>query len=179
MINKEKSGLILNREDIKERIEKERLVSGYIDPGTQVTPNGFDLTVGSIYAFGSCGSLDFSNKERKLPEFKELAPKKIKKSDKFGWWKLKKGCYKVLTNESVKIPNDLMGIAFSRSSLLRMGVFVENAVWDAGFSGRSEFILVVENPHGFNLKENARVAQLVFLKTAGTEEGYNGIYKGL
>lgn len=170
---------ILSKEEIKGLIEQKGLVSGFIDLSTQLTPNGFDLTVKSISAFGSAGSLDFSNKERKLPEFKELEPKKLKNTDQFGWWRLKKGCYKVLTNESVNIPNDLIAFAFSRSSALRMGAFVENAVWDSGFSGRSEFLLVVENPSGFNLKQNARVIQLVFLRTAGTQEGYNGIYKNI
>jgi len=170
---------ILSKEEIKELAEEKGLVSGFIDLSTQLTPNGFDLTVAKIFAFNSSGSLDFSNKERRLPEFKELYPKKLKNTDKSGWWKLKKGCYKVLTNESVNIPNDLIAFAFSRSSILRMGVFVENAVWDSGFSGRSEFILVVENPHGFNLKQNARIIQLVFLRTAGTKEGYNGIYKNI
>ena len=89
---------------------------------------------------------------------------------------MKKGAYKILTNETVNLPNDLVALAFPRSSLLRMGAFIENAIWDAGFRGRSEFILVVENPFGIKLKQNCRVNQLLFFKISETE-GYNGIYK--
>ncbi|MBM3254989.1 MAG: deoxyuridine 5'-triphosphate nucleotidohydrolase [Candidatus Omnitrophica bacterium] len=176
MKNKE---FVLSREIIEELIKEKGLVSNFIDLKTQLTPGGFDLTVAKIFSFSSGGVLDFSNKERSLPKATEVKPKKVNKKDKFGWWNLKKGCYKVVTNEVVSLPNDLMAIAFSRSSLLRMGVFAQNAVWDAGFEGKSEFMLVVENTFGLRLKENARVAQLVFLRTAKTNKGYQGIYKNL
>ncbi|MFH0738558.1 MAG: deoxyuridine 5'-triphosphate nucleotidohydrolase [Candidatus Omnitrophota bacterium] len=171
--------LLLSSEIIEKLIKEKGLVSNFIDLETQLTPGGFDLTVAEVFSFGSSGALDFSNKERSLPKVTEVKPKKANKKDKFGWWNLKKGCYKIVTNEVVSLPNDLMAIAFSRSSLLRMGVFAQNAVWDAGFEGKSEFILVVENAFGFRLKENARVVQLVFLRTAKTNKGYQGIYKNL
>ncbi len=179
MEDKERLVVILNKEAIGRLVEEQGLLSGFIDLNTQLTPNGFDLTVAQIFEFKSCGALDFSNKERNLPETIQLRPRKLKQKDKFGWWKLKKGCYKIMTNEIVKLPNDLIAVAFSRSSLLRMGVFVQTAAWDAGFQGRSEFILVVENKAGLRLKENARVAQLVFFRTAKTTQGYQGIYQNL
>jgi dUTP pyrophosphatase len=168
---------MLNREEIKRLIEKAKLVTGYIDLDRQLTPNGFDLTVAKIYEFVGAGDIDFSNKERRLPETKELPPEKLSPKDKFGWWRLKNGVYKILTNETVNLQNDMIGIAFSRSSLLRMGAFAQNGVWDAGFSGKSEFVLVVSNPQGINLKENARIVQLLFTKITETEEGYNGVYQ--
>jgi deoxycytidine triphosphate deaminase len=58
-----------------------------------------------------------------------------------------------------------------------MGAFAQNGVWDAGFSGKSEFVLVVSNPQGINLKENSRVVQLLFTKITETEQGYNGVYQ--
>ncbi len=168
---------MLNREELEKLIKEKNLISDYVDLSTQLTPNGFDLTASNIFEFDIQGVLDFSNKERIVPVCREIAPKKIKPDDKFGWWDLKKGAYKVKTNESVDIPKDLIGVAFTRTSLLRMGAFTQNGVWDAGFRGRSEFILVVENPHGIKLKQNARVVQLVFQRIAETCEGYNGIYK--
>jgi dUTP pyrophosphatase len=68
-------------------------------------------------------------------------------------------------------------MAFPRSSLLRMGAFTQTGVWDAGFKGASEFILIVQNPAGLKLKQNARVVQLVFTKINETAQGYNGIYQ--
>jgi dUTP pyrophosphatase len=169
---------MLTKTAIRKLIETRGLVEGFIDLETQLTPNGFDLTAGVISEFVSGAALDFSNKERVLPQTKELLPLKKNSEDKHGWWKLAKGAYKVKTNETINMPNNMTALAFTRTSLLRMGGFTQNGVWDAGFAGRSEFILVVENPFGIELKENARVVQLVFFPVEETES-YNGIYKHL
>ncbi|MEW6329384.1 MAG: deoxyuridine 5'-triphosphate nucleotidohydrolase, partial [Candidatus Micrarchaeota archaeon] len=51
-------------------------------------------------------------------------------------------------------------------------------VWDPGYEGRSESLLVVENARGIKLKRNARLVQLVFVKLAGeAREVYSGKYK--
>ncbi|MFA6384064.1 MAG: deoxyuridine 5'-triphosphate nucleotidohydrolase [Candidatus Omnitrophota bacterium] len=168
---------MLNREEIARRIAENNLVSGYIDLDTQLTPNGIDLTVGQIYEFAQAGALDFSNKERVLPEYRLMVPRKKTEGDAFGWWHLDRGAYKIVTNEVVALPRDLIGIAFPRSSLLRMGVFTHTGVWDAGFQGRSEFILVVENKDGAQVKQNARVVQLMFTGIAETQHGYSGKYQ--
>lgn len=76
------------------------------------------------------------------------------------------------------MPNNLTALAFTRTSLLRMGAFTANGAWDAGFCGKSEFVLIVENPFGIELKQNARVVQLVLMPVDETES-YNGIYKHL
>jgi len=168
---------MLNREEIIKLIKEKNLVEGYFDLEVQVTPNGVDLTAGSIFEFDRQGKLDFSNKERCVPEGREVLAKKDSAGDKFGWWELERGVYKVKTNEVINLPLDLAAIAFSRTSLLRMGAFTQHGVWDAGFKGKSEFVLVVENSFGIRLKQNARVAQLVFLETNEVAEGYQGIYQ--
>lgn len=168
---------MLNRQDILELIQKNSLIQDYIDLETQLTPNGFDLTAAAIFKFDTAGALDFSNKERVLSVASEIMPQKENAKDKFGWWHLQKGVYKVKTNETVNLPNDLVALAFPRTSLLRMGGFTHHGVWDAGFIGRGEFILAVENPHGIKLKQNARVAQLIFLPITETAQGYRGIYQ--
>ncbi|MBI3743598.1 MAG: deoxyuridine 5'-triphosphate nucleotidohydrolase, partial [Chloroflexi bacterium] len=67
----------------------------------------------------------------------------------------------------------------TRSSLLRCGAALHTAVWDAGYSGRSESLMVVYNPAGFTLEHNARIMQLVFFALAQeVHEGYRGVYKG-
>jgi len=168
---------MLNDKEIKRQIKEKSLIKDFIHLETQTTPNGFDLTVNKIFKFNGAGALDFSNKEREIPVEKELVPKFKNPRDKFGWWNLKKGAYKIKTNECVNIPKDLVAIAFSRSSLLRMGAFTQTAVWDAGFRGISEFILIVNNPKGIRVKQNARIVQLVFLKINEVTHGYQGIYQ--
>lgn len=168
---------MLNCKEIGKLIREDKLLSGYIDLDTQLTPNGFDLTVAKVFAFAASGALDFSNKERIVPAGREILPKKNNPGDMYGWWNLKKGGYRVVTNEMVQLPGDLIALAFSRTSLLRMGGFTQHGVWDAGFKGKSEFILIVENPKGMKLKQNSRIAQLIFMRIKKTGKVYNGIYQ--
>ena len=92
---------------------------------------------------------------------------------------LKPGAYKVIFNEYVSIPDDVAGLAFTRSSLLRCGAALNNAVWDPGYHGRSEAMLVVTNSHGIKLKKNAKLVQIVFVKlTSAPKQVYTGIFKG-
>ena len=96
------------------------------------------------------------------------------------WVFLKPGAYKVKTNEVVSLPGDVIAFCQSRSTLLRMGVVAGTAFWDAGFSGRGEFVIQVVNEHGMRLKKNARVAQIVFIRLpAESEKQYNGRYQNL
>lgn len=168
--------MILNREELRAAIEEDGLIEDYPHLDTQLTPNGFDLTAGEIHAYTAAGRLDFSNDEREIPETEPLSPEKRDPGDTYGWWELGPGVYKVVANETVHIPNDLMAFTFPRSSLLRMGATIDNAAWEAGFSGQGAFMLDVRNPEGIAIKENARVNQMVFVRMDETEEGYSGRY---
>lgn len=168
---------MLNKASIKELILKQKLIEGFINLDKQLTPNGIDLTVAAIEKFINPGALDFSNKERIIPETRPITAQKEKEEDRYGWWNLSPGAYKVKSNEVVNLPNNLTALAFSRTSLLRMGCFAVNGVWDAGFSGRGEFILSVQNSEGVKIKENSRLIQLLFLEVELTES-YKGIYQG-
>jgi len=151
---------------------KSPLVEQMIDPDIQIQPNGIELTLQKIELHENSGAIAFDNSERKLPQTKNLD------FDSEGWLHLPKGSYKIMFNEIVNIPKNIAAIAKPRSSLLRCGVTVETAVWDAGYSGRSESLLVVYNENGFTIKKNARVLQLLFFRL-GEEvgEGYSGIYQ--
>ncbi len=168
--------MTLNREQLKELIEQENLIQDYIHLDTQLTPQGFDLTVQEIHRFEGSGKIDFSNDEREIPDSTPIEPEKKNEDDDYGWWKLEPGTYKVVMNETVDIPNDLVGYAFPRSSLLRMGVTIENAVWDSGYTGTGSFKISVDNEDGVEIKENARLNQIVFEEMQETEEGYRGKY---
>ena len=64
-----------------------------------------------------------------------------------------------------------------RASLSRSGVAVDTGVWDAGFEGKSEFLLIVGNKNGFRIKKDAKIIQLVLCRILETKEGYKGVYK--
>jgi dUTP pyrophosphatase len=81
-------------------------------------------------------------------------------------------------NETVHLPAWLMAYARPRSSLLRSGVALHTAVWDAGYSGRGVALMVVYHPAGFSIERDARICQLVFhALTSATREGYRGAYQ--
>lgn len=151
------------------QIKKNELIRGFVDMEKQLTPNGFDLTVGKIYKFVDNGSIDFSNKNRKIAESNEIMWEN-------GVIELELGVYKIRTNEIIKMPLDLVGIARPRSSLSRSGVAVDTGVWDAGFEGKSEFLLIVGNKSGFRIEKDARIVQLVFFEIESTR-AYVGVFK--
>jgi len=152
--------------------KKPPLVEQMLDPEIQVQPNGIELTLQRVEVHEEPGAVAFDNSERKLSRTKNID------FDDEGWLYLPEGSYKIVFNEIVNIPKDIAAIAKPRSSLLRCGVTVGTAVWDAGYSGRSESLLVVYNKKGFNVKKNARIVQLLFFRL-GTEvqKGYSGIYQ--
>jgi len=152
--------------------ENPPLVEKMIDPGTQVQPNGIELTLQRVEVHDGSGSIAFDNSERRLPRTKNLD------FDDDGWMHLPGGSYKIVFNEIVNIPRDIAAIAKPRSSLLRCGVTVETAVWDAGYSGRSESLLVVYNEKGFRVRKDARVLQLLFFRLGEeVRKGYSGVYQ--
>ncbi|MGC8923807.1 MAG: deoxyuridine 5'-triphosphate nucleotidohydrolase, partial [Candidatus Micrarchaeia archaeon] len=96
-----------------------------------------------------------------------------------GYVFLPKGSYKIQYKEVVSIPKDVVAWVLPRSSLLRCGVTIESAVWDPGYTGRGEGLMIVMNEHGFALKHNAKVGQMVFLQLVEeANEGYSGAYQG-
>jgi dUTP pyrophosphatase len=164
---------MLSHEELVSLVNKEpQLVEQMIEPGIQVQPNGIELTLARVEVHEGSGAIAFDNSERKLPRTKSLD------FDSEGWLHLPKGSYKIVFNEIVNIPKNIAAIAKPRSSLLRCGATVETAVWDAGYSGRSESLLVVYNDNGFKIKKNARVLQLLFFRLGEeVREGYSGIYQ--
>lgn len=139
---------------------------------SQYQPAGIDITLKEIYEFEDAGKVDFDNSERKISGVKPLTFKNNEVN-------LKPGPYKVIFNEYVKIPKNLIGFCFPRSTLLRCGATLECAVWDPGYEGRSEALLLVINPHGLIIKKNAKIGQMVFSHLVeDAKEGYEGTYKG-
>lgn len=137
-----------------------------------VQPNGIDLSVDAVWRFSGPGELGVSSAARVLPEREELP------FDAEGWLQLEAGTYGIRYAEAVSLPTDCGGLCFPRSSLLRMGVHVPTAVWDAGYTGRGEGLLVVLNPAGMRVQRGARIAQLVvFGLSAAASRAYAGKYQ--
>ena len=139
---------------------------------SQYQPAGIDISLKEVYGFKTAGVIDFDNKERKISEVEPL-------SFDNDFVTLKPGAYKVIFNEYVRVPKDVAGMCLPRSSLLRCGVTLGCAVWDPGYEGRSEALLLVKNEHGIKFKKDAKIGQMVFIRLSEAANSlYEGVYKG-
>jgi dCTP deaminase len=84
------------------------------------------------------------------------------------------------TKEYIKLPDNLTAFVEGRSSIGRMGLFIQNAGWvDAGFEGRITLELYNATSLPIQLQANRRICQLVFCKMdAPAEFPYRGKYQG-
>ena len=164
---------ILSKQDIQRLLQQEPpLIEDYINLEEQVQPNGIDLTLREVSMLQSSGRIAAINSQRLVSDVAPLV------FDGFNFIDLMPGAYIITYNEIVHLPKNVMALATPRSSLLRCGVTINTAVWDAGYSGRSQSLMVVYNPQGFRLQRNARIVQLVFLQLSQETEGYQGAYQG-
>jgi dUTP pyrophosphatase len=164
---------VLSGKEIRRRIKQEPpLIEGFINLDEQVQANGFDLTLRDVAVMQSAGRITVDNRRRAVSDLSPLM------FDGSGGIDLVPGVYMITYNEVVHLPKDIMALGRPRSSLLRCGASIGTAVWDAGYSGRSQSMLVVYNYRGFRIERNARTTQLVFFELTSDSEGYNGIYQG-
>lgn len=149
------------------------LLAGFPSLDQQLQPNGFDLTLGQVARLTSAGYMGNG------PDQRGLSDTQLLKFDQSGWLHLATGSYLITFNEVVNLPLDLMALGRPRSSLLRSGVSIHTAVWDAGYQGRSQALLSVYNPDGYQVQKDARLLQLVFFRLEQPlNQGYQGRFLG-
>lgn len=83
------------------------------------------------------------------------------------------------TMEYISLPDHLTAFVEGRSSLGRMGLFIQNAGWvDPGFEGEITLELFNANRCAIELKAGRRIGQLVFANMDDTAlHPYNGKYQ--
>lgn len=160
--------MILTKEELRKEIEENKLVEGYINLDMQLQQVGIDLTVKSInrYVSDSAGAIDYDNSLRKIPQTTQIMGTS-------GCYTLDKGAYLVDFNEKINLSDNIYAAGLPRSTLLRCGCELISGVWDPGYSGYGQALLVV--CHKTSMYENARIYQLMFFRCAPTER-YSGIY---
>ncbi len=84
------------------------------------------------------------------------------------------------TIETFRIPNGITAFVEGRSSIGRMGLFIQNAGWvDSGFEGQITLELYNANAVPIRLTAGRRICQLVFCKMdRPAENPYRGKYHG-
>ena len=148
------------------------LLEHFLSLEAQLQPNGFDMTVQKVAKLSNPGAVGVADADRVLSDTETM---------EFGsdsWLQLEPGPYLITFNEVVNLPLDVMALGRPRSSLLRSGVSIHTAVWDAGYHGRSQALLVVYHPGGYRVQRDARLMQLVFfqMETAASK-GYQGRFQ--
>lgn len=137
-----------------------------------VQTNGVDLSLEALWLLRGRGLLGRASNRRRLPNRLPMD------FDADGWIYLDPGAYGVRYSEIVTLPPDCAALVFPRSTLLRLGVNIPTAVWDAGYHGRGESILIVMNQDGIALERGTRIAQLVVFRLTAVTTGYSGSYQG-
>lgn len=84
------------------------------------------------------------------------------------------------TQEYIELPDNLTSFVEGRSSIGRIGLFIQNAGWvDPGFKGQITLELYNANSLPIRLKAGRRICQLVFCKMdQRANKPYAGKYQG-
>ena len=84
------------------------------------------------------------------------------------------------TREYIRLPDDVTAFVEGRSSIGRIGLFIQNAGWvDPGFEGMITLELYNANRLPIRLQADRRICQLVFTRMdQSTPNPYRGKYQG-
>jgi dCTP deaminase len=162
--------MILSDITIKEMLKDGTLVVDPIEE-VQIQPASIDMTLGTHFL-----KID-EHSESALTLDSEIAYDVIEKDDLV----IPPHSFLLaVTREFIKLPNDLTAFVEGRSSIGRMGLFIQNAGWvDPGFEGTITLELYNANRLPIRLESGRRICQLVFAKMdRETLMPYRGKYQG-
>lgn len=162
--------MILSDKTIKMRLQDKDLE---IDPleEVQLQPASVDIRLGNTFTMVE----DASSSVIQLSG--EMRYKTIH-SDKY---LLMPGQFVLATTmEYFKLPNNMTAFVEGRSSIGRLGLFIQNAGWvDPGFEGEITLELFNANRCAIELQAGRRVGQLVFAQLdQNADNPYRGKYQG-
>ena len=162
--------MILSDKTIYRMLETKELIISPLEP-EQVQPASVDIRLGNTFSIVEDSSTGIISMENKI-QYKTM------ETDTYI---LLPGQFVLATTmEYFELPNDLTAFVEGRSSLGRMGLFIQNAGWvDPGFCGEITLELYNANRCAIELKAGRRVGQLVFAKMDDHAlHPYNGKYQG-
>ncbi len=162
--------MILSDKTILEMVNKETLVIRPLE-SSQVQPASVDIRLGSTFCVIEDSPTGIITLDR-------AANCRTIRTDTYV---LLPGQFVLATTmEYFELPDNLTAFVEGRSSLGRMGLFIQNAGWvDPGFRGEITLELYNANRCAIELKAGRRVGQLVFAKMdAPAQNPYRGKYQG-
>ncbi len=162
--------MILSDKTLMKMLEEKTLVVEPIEK-EQIQPASIDIRLGNTFSIVEDTSTGIINLENEI---------KYKTITTDSYILLPNQFVLATTMEYFDLPDDLTAFVEGRSSLGRMGLFIQNAGWvDPGFKGEITLELYNANRCAIELKAGRRVGQLVFAKMDDTAlNPYNGKYQG-
>ena len=162
--------MILSDKTLMKMIEEKSLIVEPLEK-EQIQPASIDIRLGNTFSIVEDTSTGIINLENEI---------KYKTITTDSYILLPNQFVLATTMEYFDLPNDLTAFVEGRSSLGRMGLFIQNAGWvDSGFKGEITLELYNANRCAIELKAGRRVGQLVFAKMDDTAlNPYNGKYRG-
>jgi len=161
---------ILTHDELKKLISLGWLKVDPLHPDT-VRENGLDLRIGGEYAtYAYEGAVV---RPCELKDARHLF--RVVKADEVV---IPPRSFVLLTTEEyVKMPEDVTGLANLRSTLARYGLTIPPTVVDAGFEGNITIEVVNESPNTIVLKRGMRFLHLILVKAEG-KAAYASTYQG-
>ncbi|WP_303861451.1 dCTP deaminase [Alkalibaculum bacchi] len=162
--------MILSDKKIMELINKKELEINPLDKG-QIQPASVDIRLGNHFLKLDENRIEAMSMTDEIKYISFEADQVIIPSNSF---------LLATTREYIKLPNNLTAFVEGRSSIGRMGLFIQNAGWvDPGFEGNITLELYNANRLPIKLESGRRICQLVFAQMdQAAENPYRGKYQG-
>ncbi len=162
--------MILSDITIKKMLHNKELIIEPLEID-QIQPASVDIRLGNTFSMVEDSSLGIINLEEETKYKTIVSDTYILLPNQF---------VLATTMEYFDVPDDLTAFVEGRSSLGRMGLFIQNAGWvDPGFKGEITLELYNANRCAIELKAGRRVGQLVFAKMdQAAQNPYRGKYQG-
>ncbi len=162
--------MILSDKTLIKMLGEKKLIVSPLEP-EQIQPASIDIRIGNTYSILEDSSFGIINLDKEI-KYKQITTEKFL---------LLPGQFVLATTmEYFELPDNLTAFVEGRSSLGRMGLFIQNAGWvDPGFKGEITLELFNANRCAIELKAGRRVGQLVFAQLDDNARNpYRGKYQG-
>ena len=162
--------MILSDETLRTMLAERRIVVEPLEP-YQVQPASIDLRLGRSFLKIDENTLESLTLDSELPYVRMEKDEIIIPPHSF---------LLATTVEFIRIPDNVTAFVEGRSSIGRIGLFIQNAGWvDPGFEGNITLELFNANRLPLRLTSGRRICQIVFAQMdQATRRPYAGKYQG-
>ena len=135
---------------------------------------GFDLRIGELYEISGQGFMGVT--ERETPDMKLIAKYEEEKTTEV---QLKPHTYYVMkTMEDVNMPENILAMMTTRSTLFRSGVSIFGGQVPPGYNGGLNMGIYNFRDTDFRLEMGSRVVHIMFFEVQGKGNLYRGQWQG-